>query len=117
VETNPYPQHYFIRGVPINPDFLKMANIEFADYIFVFANARFQEPDLKTLHIISRIQKFNSQARIFVELKDTESELADYLDNSIIKMNSRQLLKSVLKENSLNLFTYLHTNTNQEKVT
>jgi voltage-gated potassium channel len=106
VETNPYPQHHFVRGVPINPDFLVMANIQFADFIFVFANARFQEPDLKTLHILSRIQKINSQAKIFVELKDTESELADYLDNSIIKMNSRQLLKSVLKEKSLHLETY-----------
>lgn len=107
VETNPYPQHLFVRGVPINPDFLQMANIQGADFIFVFANARFQEPDLKTLHIISRIQKMNTHAKIFVELKDTESELADYLDSSIIKMNSRQLLKSVLKDKSLNLESFL----------
>lgn len=115
VETNPYPQHFFIRGVPINPDFLQMANIKSADFVFVFANARFQEPDLKTLHIISRIQKMNTHAKIFVELKDTDSELSEYLDNSIIKMNSRQLLISVLKDKSLNLESYLPENFLLEK--
>lgn len=110
VETNPYPQHFFVRGVPINPDFLQMANVQYADFIFVFANARFQEPDLKTLHIISRIQKMNTHAKIFVELKDTDSELSDYLDSSIIKMNSKELLKSVLKEKSINLDSFISQN-------
>ena len=56
VQVQPYPQHHFVRGVPISPSALKQACIEQAAIVFVFANVRFVDPDLKTLHTVSRIQ-------------------------------------------------------------
>ena len=79
VGINPYPQFKFVRGVPLSPSALAQANIEHAAYIFVFSNTRFREPDLKTLHAVSRIQKLNSRAAMFVELHEEKSEYIQHL--------------------------------------
>jgi hypothetical protein len=92
--------------VPISPTALRQANIEEAAYIFVFANARFQEPDLKTLHTVARIQTLNKRARIFIELHNPTSEFAQYLDQSIIVLKSRDLLESVLRHQTVDLSAY-----------
>jgi voltage-gated potassium channel len=111
ISSNPYMQHNFVCGVPINPASLSRANIAQADYIFVFANSRFRDPDLKTLHIVSRIQKQNKKATIFVELANPAHEIVRYLDNSsniIIPMDTDQLLQSVIMNKTINLDYYIN---------
>jgi voltage-gated potassium channel len=103
VGVNPYPHYHFVRGVPISPSALQQANIQEAAYIFVFSNVRFQEPDLKTLHTVSRIQTLNKHAKIFVEMHNPTSEFMHYLNRSIIVLKSRELLESVLKHKALDL--------------
>ena len=106
VGLNPYPQYHFVRGVPISPTALQQANIQEAAYIFVFSNARFQEPDLKTLHTVSRIQTLNQKAKIFVEMHNTSSEFTEYLNRSITVLSSRKLLESVLRHKALDLSSH-----------
>lgn len=103
VGVNPYPHYHFVRGVPISPTALAQANIQEADYIFVFSNARFLEPDLKTLHTVSRIQQLNNHATIFVEMHNPKSEFTQHLNGPIIVLNSRDLLESVLRHQALDL--------------
>jgi len=106
ITVNPYPHTFFVRGVPISPSALRQANIQEAAYIFVFSNARFQEPDLKTLHTVARIQTLNKRAKIFVEMHNPSSEFSHYLDHSIIVLKSRDLLESVLRHQTFDLSPY-----------
>ena len=96
VAVQPYPHVHFVRGVPISPGSLKQAGISTAAYVFVFANIRFIDPDLKTLHCVSRIKKLAPQAKIFMELNEPEHELAWHLGKDITILKSREMLKSVL---------------------
>lgn len=96
VAVRPYAHLHFVRGVPISPMALNQASITTAKYIFVFANIRFIDPDLKTLHCVSRIRKLAPQAKIFMELGEAEHELAWHLGDGITILNSRDMLKSVL---------------------
>lgn len=109
VQVRPYPQHHFVRGVPLSPTALKQANLQAAAYIFVFANVRFQDPDLKTLHIVSRIQKMNPTARIFVEMMEPKSPLLVHLGPAITVLPSRDMLESILKHQPINLAAHLPT--------
>jgi len=109
VTVQPYPQHHFVRGVPLSPTALHQANVVAADYIFVFTNARFQDPDLKTLHVVVRIQKLNPKARIFVEMVDPKSPLLAHLGDSLTVLPSRQLLESILKHKTMDLSATLAT--------
>ena len=111
VDITPYPQYHFVRGVPISPAALQQANIQEAAYIFVFSNARFQEPDLKTLHTVSRIQKLNSHANIFVEMHNPSSEFTKYLNGTITVLKSRDLLESVLRNQALDLSAHFSHST------
>ena len=106
VQVQPYPQYHFVRGVPISPTALKQANITAADFVFVFANVRFQDPDLKTLHTVSRIRQLNARARIFVEMANPQSDLLVHLGGTVTVLSSRELLESVLKNQALNLSRY-----------
>jgi len=101
VETNPYPEHFFVRGVPINPLNLNKANIKYADFVFVFSNIRFKDPDVKTLHLLSRIKKLNQHAKIYIELENPQDELVRYLDPSITVVESRRMLEDLLKFQSI----------------
>jgi len=112
VGINPYPQFYFVRGVPISPVALAQANIQEADYIFVFSNARFQEPDLKTLHTVSRIRKLNSRALLFVEMHKAQSEFIKYLSGSTVVLKSQDLLASVLRHEPFDLTQFFSTSDN-----
>lgn len=114
VTVNPYPHYHFVRGVPISPTALAQANIQQASYIFVFSNARFQEPDLKTLHTVSRIQKLNNHAAIFVEMHNPRSEFTSHLSGSIIVLKSRNLMESVLQHEAFDL-TNFFPRTDQHK--
>ena len=107
VQVQPYPQHHFVRGVPISPTALQQANLAAADYVFLFANSRYQDPDLKTLHTLARIQQINPKAKIFVELADPKSELLQHVRGSVTIMPSRALLESVLKHEPFHLAAYL----------
>jgi voltage-gated potassium channel len=110
VAVNPYPQYHFVRGVPISPAALQQANIQEAAYIFVFANARFQEPDLKTLHTVSRIQKLNKHATIFVEMHKPKSEFTEHLLGRMVVLDSKKLLETVLRHEALDLSAFFtHT--------
>lgn len=101
VETNPYPAHFFVRGVPINPLNLKKANIKYADYVFVFSNIRFKDPDVKTLHLLSRIKKLNQHAKIYIEMENPQDDLVQYLDPSVTVIESRRMLEDLLKYNAI----------------
>ena len=103
VQVQPYPQYHFVRGVPISPSALKQASIEHAAFVFVFANVRFVEPDLKTLHVVARIQRLAPQARLFVELNDPRHEFARHLGDQVTILPSRALLESVLRDRAINL--------------
>jgi voltage-gated potassium channel len=106
VQTRPYPQFHFVRGVPLSPFALRQANIVAASHIFVFANARFVEPDLKTLHIVSRIRKLVPKACIYVELNNPEHELVSHLGENTIILSSKDMLASVLRDGSIDLSAY-----------
>lgn len=103
VQIQPYPQHHFVRGVPISPTALKLAAVDQADIVFVFANARFAEPDLKTLHTVSRIRQLAPQAKIFVELDNPQHELIKHLGDKTFILSSKESLASVLREGTINL--------------
>ncbi len=103
VQVQPYPQHHFVRGVPLSPAALKQASIAEAAYIFVFANIRFIDPDFKTLHAVSRISQLNPTAKIFVELTNPELDLAQGLDPRITVLPSREMLAAVMKERKIDL--------------
>lgn len=109
VQVRPYPQFHFVRGVPLSPVALKQANIAAASNILVFANARFVEPDLKTLHIVSRIRKLAPKARIFVELNNPEHELASHLGDKTTILSSKEMLASVLRDGSIDLSAHFAT--------
>jgi len=105
VERNPYPRYHFVHGVPISPAILKKANIEKADYVFIFANMRFADPDVKTMHIASRVLKLNPQARVFVELIHPDSDLTENAPAGLVVMDSRKLIRDVLRGNGVNADT------------
>lgn len=107
VQVNPYPQYHFVRGVPISPAALRQANIQEATYIFVFSNVRFQEPDLKTLHTVSRIQQLNNHATIFVEMHKPDSDFIRHLNGSVVVLKSKELLESVLRHQTFDLSAHL----------
>jgi voltage-gated potassium channel len=98
VNQNPYPQHHFVSGVPINPAALRQANVQEAEAVFIFANLRFADPDVKTVHVASRVLALNPDVRIFVELVDPRNELLQYAPHGLIVMESRRLMESVLRD-------------------
>lgn len=102
VERNPYPEHAFVRGVPINPAVLRQANCSTAALIFIFANFRFADPDVKTLHIASRARDQNPNAVIFVEIVDAASDLIEHAPADLVVMPSRQAISQVLHHEPVN---------------
>jgi len=100
VARNPYPQHYFVSGVPINPAALRQANIEKADSVYVFANLRFADPDVKTMHVASRVLDLNPTAKVYVEMVDPNHALLDAAPQ-LIAMDSRDLLETILRRQRL----------------
>lgn len=101
VTHRPYSQHEFVFGVPINPLNLKMASIGFARFVFVFANMRFTDPDIKTLHIALRVLDLNPKAMVFVEIVNVQDELIGYIPDNIVVMPSRELMKAILLERKI----------------
>lgn len=97
VSRSPYREHYFVRGVPLNPATLRQASVKDADYIFIFANHRFADPDVKTMHIASRVIKMNPSARVFVEMIDPENDLLQYTSDQVVPMASSKLIEAVLR--------------------
>jgi len=95
-----------VRGVPISPSALKQAGIERAAYVFVFANVRFVDPDMKTLHCVHRIRKLAPHARIFMELNEPEHELAWHLGDNITVLKNRDMLTSILAGAGLDLSSH-----------
>ena len=98
VSQNPYSQHSFVSGVPLNPMALRMANIEAANYIFIFANLRFADPDIKTLHVATRVLSLNQKATVFVEMIDPNNDLLKYASNRVKPLGSRKLVEAVLRD-------------------
>jgi voltage-gated potassium channel len=103
VQTQPYPHHSFVRGVPISPVILERAGIARAAIVFVFANVRYVDPDLKTLHTVSRVRRLNPSARIFVELNNPLHPLALELGADTRILPTQDMLASVLKGKTLDL--------------
>lgn len=102
VERNPYPEHSFVRGVPINPAVLRRASCAEARFIFIFANFRFADPDVKTLHIASRVREQNSTATIFVEMVDEHSNLLRFAPGNLVVIPSQQVMECVLQHAPFN---------------
>ena len=98
VHRNPYPQHRYVSGVPINPAALRLAAIELADYVFVFANLRFADPDVKTLHIAQRVADLSPQATVLAEIVDPHNDLLQHAPAGMIVMESRELMRAVLRD-------------------
>jgi voltage-gated potassium channel len=101
VSRNPYSQHKFVSGVPINPAALKRASVPTADIVFIFANLRFADPDVKTMHIATRVMAQNSNAKIFAELVDTQSDLLKYAPARVVALSSRKLIEHVMKDGKI----------------
>jgi hypothetical protein len=97
VNRSPYPQHHFVCGVPISPQVLNRANVKDADYVFIFANLRFADPDVKTIHTASRVLELNSKAMVFVEMVDSRNDLLKYASRPLVAMDSRKLIECVLQ--------------------
>lgn len=114
VSRNPYPQHQYVRGVPINPAALKQANVEYADYVFVFANLRFADPDVKTMHIASRVLELNDRAKVFVEMVDPRHDLLKYASGKLISMDSRKLIEMVLRNEHINPMIFMDPSVDQK---
>lgn len=101
VTHNPYPKHKFVSGVPINPAALKMASVSTADVVFIFANLRFADPDVKTMHIATRVMAQNSSAKIFVEMIDPENDLLKHAPDRVVALKSRQMIEHVMKDGKI----------------
>jgi voltage-gated potassium channel len=104
VTQNPLPQHSFVQGVPFSPEALRKASIAAARYVFVFANLRFADPDLKSLHIAARVFAQNPRATIFVELLDPAIDLLAHCSGNIIPLASRSLIERVLRSQPIDPF-------------
>jgi len=102
VEHNPYPQHSFVRGVPINPAVLRQANCAQAALVFIFANFRFADPDIKTLHIASRVLDQNPEGIVFVELVNPTSDLMQYAPEQLVVLSSRRAMEYILRKTPVN---------------
>jgi len=107
VGLKPYAHIQFVRGVPISPEALNRANIAEADYIFVFSNVRFTDPDLKTLHITSRIHRLNEKAQIFVELQAPEAAHQELLPRPVVPLATTDLLRAVIAGEGVKLSSHL----------
>ena len=103
IDRKPYEQHHFIHGVPISPDAQERANTSEAGVIFIFANSRFTDPDLKTLHVASRVMRRNQQAPIYVELEDPDHPLLDELPRAVHIMPTEKLLESSIRHEHLDM--------------
>ncbi len=116
VGQNPYPQHLYVSGVPINPAVLKQANCAHASMVFIFANFRFADPDVKTLHIASRVREQNPGAAIFVEMVDDNSELLKFVPGGLIVIPSRRVMEYVLKHVPFNPLEWVDEEKRKELV-
>ncbi len=97
VQQNPYPENLFVSGVPINPATLRRANCSAAKMVFIFANFRFADPDVKTLHIASRVKDQNPDVPVFVEMVEEDSDLLKHAPQDLIVISSRQVMTYVLQ--------------------
>jgi hypothetical protein len=77
-----------------------------AAIIFVFANVRVVDPDLKTLPTVSRVRQLAPQARIFLELNNPQHELARHLDANTVVLASRDLLATVMRDHTVDISAY-----------
>ena len=103
IDRKPYDEHHFVQGEPISPDTQDRANTSQAAVIFVFANSRFTDPDLKTLHVASRIMRRNDEAIMFVELENEDHPLLDDLPRPVRVMPTEALLESSIRHEHLDL--------------
>lgn len=101
VQQQPYPDVHYVRGVPFSPDALRRASTSTARYVFVFANFRFADPDLKTMHVASRVLEVNPDATVLVEMIDPKSDLLAMAQGHIVPMDSRRLIEEVLRREPL----------------
>jgi hypothetical protein len=69
----------------------------------VFANIRFVDPDLKTLHTAVRVRQLAPKAKIILELNNPQHELARHLDANTTIVSSKELLASVMRDRTIDL--------------
>lgn len=107
VNRTPYSEYTFIYGEPISPQVLQRANISEAGTIFVFSNNRFTDPDTKTLHVVSRIRKLNSDAPLYVELHKVDHPLLKELSGEANVMKSSDMLQKAIAHKFIDVEQYL----------
>jgi hypothetical protein len=109
VPRNPYPEHHYVNGVPINPAALRLAGVEAADYVFVFANLRFADPDVKTLHVALRVFDLNPTATVLAEMVDPHNDLLEHAPAGMVVMESRELIRSVLRDRRIDPMAWVRS--------
>ena len=102
VSVSPYPQHHFVHGVPLSPVSLRKANVQEAAFVFVFANLRFADPDIKVLHTAARVHEMNPRATILVELMDPQNPLLRRIPWPLVPLDSRKLMEAILSKEPIN---------------
>jgi voltage-gated potassium channel len=107
VSVSPYLRHHFVHGVPLNPAALQKANVREAAYVFVFANLRFADPDIKALHTAARVHELNPRATILVELMDPGSPLLKKIPWPLVPLDSRKLMEAILTKGPINPSVWL----------
>ena len=70
--------------------------------VFIFANFRFADPDIKTLHTASRVHNQNRDAVVFIELVDPAGELLKHAPEDFIVLPSRRAMELVLHHTPVN---------------
>jgi voltage-gated potassium channel len=98
VSVSPYPRHHFVHGVPLSPLALQRASVQEAAFVFVFANLRFSDPDMKALHTAVRVHDINPRATILVELMDPKNPLLRKIPWPLVPLDSRKLMESILSK-------------------
>lgn len=114
VQQNPYPENMFVSGVPINPATLRRANCHHAKMVFIFANFRFADPDVKTLHIASRVKDINPDVPVFVEMVEDNSDLLSHAPKDLIVIPSRKVMEHVLDHVPFDPLEWLDEDRKQE---
>lgn len=106
VYTKPDSRCSFVFGVPVNPRVMRRANGHAAQYIFVFSNLRFSDPDMKTLHTAKRARMLNPTATLFVEMENPSHPLLEHIGGKVIAMPSSKLMEAIVRGEKLDPFVF-----------
>ena len=73
----------------------------------MFANLRFADPDVKTLHVAQRVVDLNPKATVLTEMVDPRNDLLEHAPEGLVVMDSRELMRSVLRDRSIDVMSWI----------